>query len=302
MTGQIVDVSRNGLSLRKDRGSLVIKENGEELGRLDLEGVDVVVVSAIGATFSTNLAAALANQGSTIVIVDSNFYPTLMMMPCNGNYIQAKRMRAQSMANRPMLKRIWAQFVRAKILAQAEVLEHKGHSATRLRRLASEVRSGDPDNREAVAAQAYWRVLFGSEFRRKREFGETNAMLNYGYAVLRASAARAIVASGLHPSLSVHHVSNHDAFCLADDLMEPFRPAVDLVVAGLVEQGQSMDDVTTRGALANILTADYLTSNGSTPLSVAMVRVAQSLAGVFEGETKVVELPLSRLPLWEAAA
>lgn len=300
MAGRILDISSNGLSFHLDRGFVSVREKGDTIAKVPIADVDSLIVSAQGAMWSTKLVSALVAQGSTAVFVDEAFTPTMLMVPCNGHHAQGGRMRSQAQATRPMCKRLWAQIVKAKILAQAELLEHLHKPNTRLVRLAEQVKSGDSSNREAVAAQYYWRTAFGPDFRRNRDSGGINAMLNYGYAVVRAATARGIVAAGLHPSLSIHHVSGHDAFCLADDLMEPFRPAVDLVVATLAEQEASMEDAQTRAALVAVLQADYQTVNGRTPLSVLLVKLAQSLAGVFEGDRVKLEMPLASLPLLEA--
>ena len=220
-----------------------------------------------------------------------------MLIPLAGHHNQGRQMRAQADAKTPLRKRLWADLVRAKIRAQAEVLALTDQPTERLLRLASEVRSGDTTNREAAAAQAYWPALFGPEFRRDRASGNTNAMLNYGYAVLRAAAARAIVAAGLHPSLSLHHVSDGDALSLADDVMEPFRPAIDLAVFDLVRSGANMDTFGTKADLVAVLQTDYETSKGRTPLAQALVRLCQSLACCFNGEARKLDLPDSPVPL-----
>ena len=297
MTGQILDISTNGLSFHLDRGFVAVREKGKTLAKVPIADVDSLIVSAQGAMWSTRLVSALVAQGSTAVFVDEYFAPSMLMVPCNGHHAQGGRMRCQARASKPVCKRLWAQLVKAKIQGQAAALERQGKPCERLLRLAKEVRSGDPDNREAVAAQYYWRSFFGDDFRRNRTLNGANAMLNYGYAVVRSAAARGIVAAGLHPSLSVHHVSDHDAYCLADDLMEPFRPAVDLMVSSLIEQEVDMANATTRVALVGVLNADYLTANGHTPMSVALVKLAQSLAGVFEGKCNKLEMPISCLPV-----
>jgi len=147
----------------------------------------------------------------------------------------------------------------------------------RLRRLATAVRSGDPDNREAQASHAYWPLMMDKAFRRDRDASGANALLNYGYAVLRAAKARAIVAAGLHPSLSVHHRSGGDALALSDDLMKPFRPTIDLIVRRLCADGIT-EVAEARGALVASLTVDFPTPQGASPLSQVLVRLAQSLA------------------------
>ncbi|MBK1635787.1 type II CRISPR-associated endonuclease Cas1 [Rhodovulum adriaticum] len=189
----------------------------------------------------------------------------------------------------------WASMVRHKIAAQAEALDRIGQPSERLRRLLTAVRSGDPDNREAQAAQAYWPLLMGRDFRRDRGADGVNAMLNYGYAVLRAATARAIVSAGLHPSLSVHHRSGGDALALADDLMEPFRPTVDLIVHRLVAEGLTCVE-NAREDLVSCLSADFPTRNGATPLSQVLVRLAQSLARSFLDRKLKLDFPSRPLP------
>lgn len=297
MSGRVIDISSNGLSLSLKRGFLRVMSSNEKISDVPLGDIDTVIVSASGAVISTNLMAALADQGSTIVVSGKNFTPSVMIVNCDGNHAQGRKMRAQADASRPTRKRLWAEIVRAKILAQANALDSINQPAERLKKLAAEVKSGDTTNREAIAAQVYWPRLFSSEFRRNREQPGVNAMLNYGYAVLRSAAARAIVGAGLHPSLSLHHVSNASAFCLADDLMEPFRPAVDLLVLELNLAGSSMEDVETRARLAAVLQADFVTKNGHSPLSVVLVRLAQSLSAVFEGGKSNLVFPKSKLPI-----
>ena len=158
------------------------------------------------------------------------------------------------------------------------------------------MKSGDPENVEAQAARRYWPLLFGREFRRERFGPMPNPFLNYGYTVLRAAVARAVVAAGLHPSLGVHHHNRGDALCLVDDLMEPFRPVVDSTVFRLVSHGH--DDLTAeaKGALAGFLTMDMATERGTTPLQTCVERAAQSLAQSFESGKPALVFPLRPLP------
>ena len=164
--------------------------------------------------------------------------------------------------------------------------------------MAARVRSGDPGNLEAQAAQRYLPLLFGAGFRRDREAAGANALLNYGYTVLRAATARAIVGAGLHPSLSLHHRSKGDALRLADDLMEPFRPTVDLTAKTLLLDGVDELDTQAKRRLALILHADFATDEGVTPLSTVLSRLAGSLAQVFLGERKspILPIPIMRAP------
>jgi CRISPR-associated protein Cas1 len=169
--------------------------------------------------------------------------------------------------------------------------------SARLRRLIEAVRSGDPDNCEAQAAQAYWPALMGKDFRRERTAGGVNAMLNYGYAVLRAATARAAAGAGLHPSLSLHHQSRGEALRLADDLMEPFRPAVDLIARSLRDEGVAEVTPAAKARLAGALHLEYACAHGRTTLSLCLSRLCASLSRVYLKEGDKLEFPRPLIPL-----
>jgi CRISPR-associated protein Cas1 len=231
------------------------------------------------------------------VLCGSNHSPVAWLWPIAGHHAQAARMRAQLEATRPLGKRLWQVLVQAKIGQQAAVLSALGQTGSGLLLLARQVRSGDPDNLEAQAARRYWPLVFGPDFRRDRGLPGINALLNYGYTVLRAATARAVVAAGLHPSLGIHHRHRNDSMCLVDDLMEPFRPLVDLMVARLAVHGVQSVTVDAKRALAGMTIVDMQTSQGTTPLGTCLERLAVSLGQAFEcGEAKL-DLPLAPLPL-----
>lgn len=296
MVGRILELSRDCLAVHKSRGFLSVRENGEEIGKAEIDDLDAVLVSAQGLTWSNTALSQLAAQNVPVMILGPNFAPNAVVLPLTGNGGQGYRMRNQAAASLPLRKQIWARLVRHKIAAQAALLEDIGCTSERIKRLSYTVRSGDPDNREAQAAQAYWPLLFGKSFRRDRNMDGANAMLNYGYAVLRAATTRAIVSAGLHPSLSVHHKSGGDPLALADDIMEPFRPTIDGVVYRLAEQG-----VTTvpeaRTALVGALSVPFKTEQGASPLSLVLVRLAQSLVRSFEEKNPMLSFPCSLLPI-----
>ncbi|MBC6442793.1 MAG: type II CRISPR-associated endonuclease Cas1 [Rhodobacteraceae bacterium] len=295
MTGRIVELTRTGLAVHKRRGFLAVDEDGTEAGKVSLDDIEVVLSANPGVMWSSNALSECAARQVPVMMVGSDFTPVAVVLPLKGHHAQAHRFRAQAEATLPLRKQAWASLVRHKIAAQADVLDRTGKPSTRLRRLLMAVRSGDPDNREAQAAQAYWPLLMGKSFRRDRKADGANAMLNYGYAVLRAATARAIVSAGLHPSLSVHHNSGGDALALADDLMEPFRPTVDLAVYRLLEQGVAgVED--SRADLIACLSADFPTRHGATPLSQVLVRLAQSLARSFLDRKLKLDFPLGPLP------
>jgi CRISPR-associated protein Cas1 len=206
-------------------------------------------------------------------------------------------MSDQANASAPLKKRLWQQIVQAKILAQGAALAAVGAEAGGFRLLARKVRSGDPDNVEAEAARRYWPLLLGSDFRRDTDGGGLNGLLNYGYAILRAATARAVMAAGLHPSLGLMHANRGNALVLVDDLMEPFRPLVDRTVHRL--NGEGIADVTSeaKAALARIMIVDLPADEGMSPLMTCLERLAGSLAKAYAGETDRLVLPKPGLPL-----
>ena len=299
MTGRILELNRNGLTVRKSRGFLLICENDTEIGKVKHDDIDVVLVSAQGMMWSNAALSQLAEQNVPVMILGPNFIPTAVVLPLAGHGEQGYRMGHQTSASLPLKKQIWAGLIRRKIAAQAAFLEEIGRSSERVKRLGKSVRSGDPDNREGQAAQVYWPLLFGKSFRRERNMAGINAMLNYGYTVLRAASIRSIVSSGLHPSLSVHHKSGGNPFSLSDDLMEPFRPTIDRVVYNLWK-----NDITTvlesRRELVDSLSACFETAYGDSPLIHVLLRLAQSLARSFETGKAELVFPYTFLPLSES--
>ncbi len=297
MLGRIVEIEGEGRRLSLERGFLAVCGPEGELGRVPLDDIEAVIVANPAASMTTQVVAALARRGAPLVISGPDFRPTAFVLPVDGHHDQGSRMEAQAEATLPLRKRLWAGIVKAKITAQAEALEHVGAEAGAIRALVPKVRSGDPDNFEALASQRYFPAFFGRRFRRIRDGGSTNDLLNYGYTILRAATARAIVAAGLHPSLALHHRSKGDSMRLADDLMEPFRPSVDLIVRGLTEGGIDRLDPSVKKRLARVLHADFSTSDGRAPLSNVLGRLAVTLAQVYTSERKTLALPKPLIPL-----
>ncbi len=300
MSGRIVELATDGGRLSVERGFLMVTSDAGQ-GRVALDDIEAVIASAQRLTYSNAALAALAERGAPLVVCGRDYAPAAVLMPMSGHFQQGLRMAAQACAPKPVSKRLWARIVRAKIVAQAEALERVGAPSARLRRLADGVRSGDPDNHEAQAAQAYWPALMGKAFRRDRTARDANVFLNYGYAVLRASTARAVAGAGLHPSLSLHHQSRGEPLRLADDLMEPFRPAVDLVARDLWNAGTDELSSTAKAELAGVLQLDYLTENGRTPLSQCLSRLCASLAKVYLKEVDELDLPKPLIPIGDRA-
>lgn len=304
MIGRIVEVADDRRHLFVSRGFMVVRDTeGErrELGQVPLDDIAAVIANAHGLSYSNNLLVALAERGASFVLCAANHNAVGMLWPVDGNFQQAKRFDAQLAASKPTHKRLWAEIVRAKLQQQAAALEAAGALFVPVAALAVKVRSGDPDNLEAQGARRYWGLLFGEDFRRDQNGGGVNGMLNYGYTVLRAATARAIIAAGLHPTLGLHHCNEGNAMRLVDDLMEPFRPMIDLLVWQLQRKGESQVTPDTKRALVRSLYDDMQTSSGTTPMMVCMQRLAISLAQVYLGERDRLDLPLPGLPLVLAA-
>jgi len=279
---RIVDIATDGRHLSAYRGFMVVSQDREEVGRIPLDDVAAVIVHAHGVTWSTNLVVALAERGALMVLCGSNHAPVAVCMPLDGHHGQNARIRAQWEAGKPLAKQIWREVVIAKIRWQAAVLEAHGIPTQAFDMLARRVRSGDPDNIEAQAARRYWPLLMGGEFRRDRDADGVNGLLNYGYTVLRSLLARSVIAAGLHPSIGIHHANRGNAFALADDLIEPFRPLVDAMVAALVSRGSMEVTPEAKRAFAGLIAFDLSSDDGTTTVTVAAARLAHSLARCFE--------------------
>ena len=248
------------------------------------------------------LLIALAERCAPFVLCGPNHNAAGMLIPVDGNYQQAKRFDAQIAATKPTHKRLWADIVRAKLQQQGAALEAAGAPTAPLTALVRRVRSGDPDNLEAQGAQKYWRLLLGDDFRRDQHAGGVNGLLNYGYTVLRAATARAVVAAGLHPTLGIHHSNEGNAMRLVDDLMEPFRPMIDLRIWRLLRDGHTDVVPDTKRALVRALYGDMQTNIGATPVMVCLQKLAVSVAQVYLGEREELDLPFPGLPLDMAAS
>jgi CRISPR-associated protein Cas1 len=297
---RVVDIETDGLFLSVHRGFLIVNTGGEEKGRIALDDIGALIVHAHGTTWSNTVFTRLSERSVPVVICGTNHAPISCLWPIAGHYQQGARMRAQVDASRPLRKQMWQQIVTAKIRMQGDVLAWSGTEAGAFRLLARKVRSGDPDNVEAQAARRYWKGLFGPAFSRDRDAGGINGLLNYGYTVLRAALSRAICAAGLHPTLGIFHSNRANAFALADDLMEPYRPLVDRLVLRLVRDGQMDVNPETKLALTGIATLDLPGEAGISPLAVQAQRFVYSVATSFETGTCRLELP--RAPLAQPSA
>ena len=278
----------------KDK-QLTIKLSEQEVTK-PIEDIGVVVLDNRQITITSGAIDALLENNCAIITCDKRSMPTGLMLPLSGNTTQNERFRHQIEASLPLKKQLWQQTIQAKINNQTAVLKnYKECEIGCMERWAKSIRSGDPDNFEARAAYYYWQNLFGDidDFTRERYGSFPNNLLNYGYAILRAIVARALVSSGLLPTLGIHHHNRYNAYCLADDIMEPYRPYVDRVVCEIInEMGVGLDltkEIKTK--LLTIPTIDVTINEKKSPLMIAVSQTTASLYQCFSGELRKIAYP-----------
>jgi CRISPR-associated protein Cas1 len=302
MIHRVVDVQEPGQHVHLERGFLVVLKGDEEAGRVPLDDIGALVFSGQGNSVSTNLLAELSARSICAVLCGPNQNPTAMLLPYEGHHLHRSRLDAQIKASEPLRKRLWQQIVKAKILGQASCLQRCTTSDPLLSALVHRVGSGDPENIEAQAARRYWSALFGEGFTRDTSRPGINGMLNYGYAIVRAATARALVSAGLYPALGLHHSNQGNAFVLADDMMEPFRPLVDAAVYELWQSDGAALTIAGKRRLARLLTCDVQTGNGYTIVATALSSAAQSLARSLLESEPFIDFPENIFPVASTAA
>jgi CRISPR-associated protein Cas1 len=274
-----------------------LKVLGEKESRklVPIEDVGIVILDHQQITITHGCMAALLDNNAAIITCNHSHHPTGMMLPIDGHDVQSERFRYQIDASQPLKKQLWQQTVQAKILNQAAVLFERGIACANMVYWAKSVRSGDPDNYEGRAAAYYWKNVFPKkiEFFRGREGDPPNNLLNYGYAILRAIVARGLVSSGLLPTLGIHHRNKYNAYCLADDIMEPYRPYVDQIVLKIIDNGENFLELGTsiKSQLLNIATVDVQFDRGTSPLMVGLQNTTSSLAKCYEGISRRINYP-----------
>lgn len=266
-----------------------------------IEDIGVVVLDNRRITITQGLLESLLENNCAVITCDSHSLPVGLMLPLYGNSTQNERFREQLDASQPLKKQLWQQTIKMKISNQAAVLATcTGKNSPTMLRWADDVRSGDPDNVEGRAAAYYWKNLFAGidsleDFTRSREGEAPNNLLNYGYAILRAIVARALVSSGMLPTLGIHHHNRYNAYCLADDIMEPYRPYVDELVYSIVkDKGINSLDLSkeVKAQLLSIPTLDVVIGGKRSPLMVAVTQTTASLYKCFAGELRRISYPV----------
>jgi CRISP-associated protein Cas1 len=301
MIKRTVEISTHESYVHVEHSQLVIEKDGEKLGSVPIEDLAVLIIDSNQITLSSGLMTKLAENNIAVIFTDEKHLPISLSLPFTGNSTQSKILSQQIAVSVPHKKRLWSEIISAKILNQAKSLELCGKDGTTLREISKNIPSGDPKNLEAFAARIYWRKLFGDDFRRNRDAEDANILLNYGYAIVRASIARAIVGTGLHPSFGIHHKNQYNPFPLADDLVEPLRPFVDVRVFTTVNKilaESDSDDLfielnrDLKGKLLSILAEDCFFDGKKQPLLNALGLYAASCKQFLFGEIKKVSIPI----------
>ncbi|MBO7185471.1 MAG: type II CRISPR-associated endonuclease Cas1 [Alistipes sp.] len=261
-----------------------------------IEDIGVVVLDHKQITITQGAMSALLDNNVAVITCDEHRMPSGLMLPLDGNTTQSERFRDQIEASLPLKKQLWQQTIQAKILNQSAVLyRQRGMECGNMEAWAKQVKSGDSDNLEGRAAAFYWQNLFGhiKGFRRDREGVPPNNLLNYGYAILRAVVARSLVGSGLLPTLGIHHHNRYNAYCLADDIMEPYRPYVDKLVSEIVDSGADITNLTKeiKGQLLSIPVLDVVINGRRSPLMIGVGMTTASLYKCYSGEIRKIAYP-----------
>ncbi|MBE6313739.1 MAG: type II CRISPR-associated endonuclease Cas1 [Bacteroidales bacterium] len=280
----------------KDRQLVIRLADKDQSITRPIEDIGVVIVDNKQITLTSGLIEALLGNNCALITCDSSHLPVGLMLPLCGNTTQTERFRHQLSASLPLKKQLWQQTISQKIANQAQVLkECFGVEVGNMLSWSKNVKSGDSDNLEARAAAYYWRNMFDDEdvFIRDREGEPPNNLLNYGYAILRAIVARGLVGSGLLPTLGIHHHNRYNAYCLADDIMEPYRPYVDELVVNIRKEFDNTDflDKEIKKRLLSIPTIEVRINNHRRPLMVAVTETTASLYKCFSGELRKIAYP-----------
>jgi CRISP-associated protein Cas1 len=269
---------------------IIEKQDDGEIVSVPIEDVGLLILDHAQITITSGVIAKLLEKNVALITCDATHHPTGLMLNLDGHTLQSKQFAAQLESSLPVKKQLWQQTITAKIYNQAMLLKQQGKENKFLLNLAKDVKSGDPENHEAKAASYYWKNLFPPfvGFRRDRYGMPPNNMLNYGYAILRAVVARSLVGSGLLPTVGIFHRNQYNAYCLADDIMEPYRPFVDKLVCTMIDPLEPTYELTPdiKKQLLTIPAMDVFIDGGKSPLMIGVQRTTASLAKCFEGKAK----------------
>jgi CRISP-associated protein Cas1 len=283
------------LSTKNEQLVVTYPDKEQETKTAAIEDIGVIVLEHQQITITNGLLEKLTNNNVAVITCDQQHLPIGLLMPLSGNTLQTERFKNQINASLPLKKNLWQQTISAKILNQAGLLKEKGIGTKNMEYWAKNVTSGDTQNHEARAAAYYWQNLIKVEnFNRQQKGLPPNNLLNYGYAILRGITARALVSSGMLPTLGIFHRNKYNAYCLADDIMEPYRPFVDLIVCHIMETEDDINELTVniKKELLSIPALDVMIDGNKSPLMVAMSRTTNSLHECFEGSSRKILYPI----------
>lgn len=283
------------LSTKNEQIVISYPNQEQETKTVAIEDIGVIVLENQQITITNGLLEKLTNNNVALINCDQQHMPIGLLMPLNGHTKQTERFKHQLNASVPLKKNLWQQTIACKIRNQGGLLKERGIPMRKMELWAKEVTSGDVLNHESRAAVYYWEKLFKLDnFTRGQKELPPNNLLNYGYAILRAITARALVSSGLLPTLGIFHHNKYNAYCLADDIMEPYRPYVDLIVCHIMETEDSYEELTIaiKKELLSIASIDVVIDGKNSPLMVAMSRTTNSLQECFEGSSRKILYPV----------
>lgn len=278
----------------KNKQLQITEKGGMVVGVAPVEDLGFIVLEHPQISFTMKLVEELSTFNVATVFCDSKHMPVSMLLPLDAHHIQSELFRAQVSVSEPLKKNLWKQTIESKIKNQARLLDKLDKNSTQLKTIAKTVKSGDSDNREGFAARMYWIALLGKTFIRDR-YGDTpNNFLNYGYIILRAAVARSLAGSGLLATLGIHHHNRYNAFCLADDIMEPYRPYVDEIACDLYEKYPDtlILEKEHKAELLQLMTVDVQIGESKRPLMLALSQTTASLSRCFTGETRKITYPV----------
>ena len=286
MIKRIIDISEAAYLHLKHQQLLIDKQN-ETIGQITIEDLGILILQHPAIVLTQQVIIACQKNKVAIIFCDEKHLPYSAILPiADSNTLHHKILKQQNNISEPTRKHLWQQIVQTKIRQQACTLTLLDKDPIRLNRLASKVKTNDSGNCEATAAQAYWKLLFGDKFRRDPDLDGINCLLNYGYAIIRALVARAICSAGLHPTLGLFHHNQYNALCLADDVMEPFRPWVDWLVYKMAESGQVDINQPNKQALLGLLNETVLYEGKKMPFMVATHYLMANLKRCYNKEQK----------------
>lgn len=298
MSGRILYFGNPALLLSKNKQLIIKSETTIEEVSIPIEDINVVIFDNQQLTFTQNLIADLLEYNSAIITCNHYHHPTGLMLNLACNSLQSEKFITQINVSQPLMKQLWKQTIKSKISNQSILLQKQNIEIQNMKFWSNNVKSGDPNNLEGQAAAYYWRNIFSQikDFNRRRDGVPPNNLLNYGYAILRAIVARSLVGSGLLPTLGIHHHNRYNHYCLADDIMEPYRPYCDAVVIEIMNNGEDYTELndSIKKQLIGIGTTIVNIDDENTQLFNAVQKTTASLVKCFEGSTKKITYPKLR--------